>query len=309
MNFYPAGIEFIEHFRNYGLVDPVHSKLSQSHQSVITVMDLSKTTISILGAGNIGCAIASGLAASGTFNPSKIWLTRRRTEKLKEYSERGFRITGDNQEAVKSSEVILLCVEPHQLDELLEEVGQSFEPGRHLVISVVSGAETATIEKQVTKGVPVARAMPNTAIAIRESMTCICSGSQNSSVLDVTKAIFDTVGHTRIIREDQMTSATALCACGIAFFLRAIRAASQGGIEIGFHAHESLEMATQTAKGAAFLLAAMENHPEFEIDRVTTPKGCTISGLNQMEHGGFSSAMIKGILVSSEKAEKLYKKG
>ena len=272
-------------------------------------MNLAETTIAILGAGNIGCAIANGLAASDEFEPDQIWLTRRRAEKLKEYEERGFRVTADNSEAVRSAGVVILCVEPHQLDELLAEVGTLFSPGNHLVISVVSGAETATIEKKVTNGVPVARAMPNTAIAIRESMTCICSGSRNSTVLDITKAIFDTVGHTRVIREDQMTSATALCACGIAFFLRAIRAASQGGIEIGFHAHESLEMATQTAKGAASLLAAMENHPEFEIDRVTTPKGCTISGLNQMEHGGFSSAMIKGILVSSEKAEKLYKAG
>lgn len=269
-------------------------------------MNLAETTIAILGAGNIGCAIANGLAASEAFDPKQIWLTRRRAEKLKEFEARGFRVTGDNSEAVSSSGVVIICVEPHQLDELLDEVGSLFNPDQHLVISVVSGAETTTIEKQISNKVPVARAMPNTAIAIRESMTCICSGSQNSRVLDVTKAIFDTVGHTRIIREDQMTSATALCACGIAFFLRAIRAASQGGIEIGFHAHESLEMATQTAKGAASLLAAMENHPEFEIDRVTTPKGCTISGLNQMEHGGFSSAMIKGILVSSEKAEKLY---
>jgi pyrroline-5-carboxylate reductase len=109
-----------------------------------------------------------------------------------------------------------------------------------------------------------------------------------------------------VIQEDQMSSATALVACGIAFFLRAIRAASQGGIEIGFSSNESLAMATQTAKGAASLLGAMKNHPEYEIDRVTTPKGCTISGLNQMEHGGFSSAMIKGILTSAEKAEKLY---
>ena len=103
-----------------------------------------------------------------------------------------------------------------------------------------------------------------------------------------------------------MTSATALCACGIAFFLRSIRAASQGGIEIGFHSTESNLMAAQTAKGAASLLLSLGNHPEMEVDRVTTPRGCTISGLNQMEHNGFSSAMIKGILLSAEKAANLY---
>ena len=102
-----------------------------------------------------------------------------------------------------------------------------------------------------------------------------------------------------------MISATALGACGIAFFLRAIRAASQGGIEIGFHSEDALAMAAQVAKGAASLLLNKDHHPEYEIDKVTTPRGCTISGLNQMEHEGFSSAMIKGIVTSAEKAARL----
>lgn len=269
-------------------------------------MDLKTKKIAILGAGNIGCSIANGLAASGAFSPSNIYLTRRRPDKLSGYEEKGFRVTSDNQDAVRQSEIILACVEPHQLDGLLEDIRPAVNPEKHVLISVVSGAKIESLTGKLPEGLAVARAMPNTAIAIRESMTCICSNSTDSKAADITKAIFDTVGHTQVIREEQMTSATALCACGIAFFLRAIRAASQGGIEIGFHSHESLAMATQTAKGAASLLAAMKNHPEFEIDRVTTPKGCTISGLNQMEHGGFSSAMIKGILTSAEKAEKLY---
>jgi pyrroline-5-carboxylate reductase len=103
-----------------------------------------------------------------------------------------------------------------------------------------------------------------------------------------------------------MIPATALCACGVAFFLRAVRAASQGGIEIGFHPEEALLLAAQTAKGSATLLLAEDHHPESQIDRVTTPRGCTIAGLNEMEHQGFSSAMIKGILVSAEKAARLY---
>ena len=103
-----------------------------------------------------------------------------------------------------------------------------------------------------------------------------------------------------------MIAATALGACGIAFFLRAIRAASQGGIEIGFHSQDALAIAAQVAKGAATLLLSMENHPEHEIDRVTTPRGCTIAGLNRMEHEGFSSAMIRGITTSAERAAGLY---
>ena len=269
-------------------------------------MDLSSTRAAILGAGNIGCSIASGLQASGIFTPGRTWLTRRRTDKLAPFKEKGYQVTSDNIEAVKAAEVLILCVEPHQLNELLDEISPALKAEKHILISVVSGAKISDILKIIPSNVPVARAMPNTAIAIRESMTCICSESTDKKAIDVTKAIFDTVGQTQVIREEQMTSATALCACGIAFFLRAIRAASQGGIEIGFNSQEALAMATQTAKGAASLLGAMHNHPEYEIDRVTTPKGCTISGLNQMEHGGFSSALIKGILTSAEKAEKLY---
>ncbi len=269
-------------------------------------MDLNSKKAAILGAGNLGCSIANGLHASGVFSPEQMYLTRRRAEKLDAFKEKNFKVTSNNLEAVNNTDIIVLCVEPHQLDGLLDEISSAIKPEKHILISVVSGAKIADIAAKVPANVPIARAMPNTAIAIRESMTCICADATGKIAIDITKAIFDTVGETQVIREEQMTSATALCACGIAFFLRAIRAASQGGIEIGFNSQEALAMAAQTAKGAASLLNAMHNPPEYEIDRVTTPKGCTISGLNQMEHGGFSSAMIKGILTSAEKAEKLY---
>ncbi|HLR90028.1 MAG TPA: pyrroline-5-carboxylate reductase [Balneolaceae bacterium] len=269
-------------------------------------MNLNKHRVAILGAGNLGCSIAEGLYASGTFSADSIYLTRRRIEKLDPYKEKGFQVTADNNQAVTRSSILLICVEPHQLDQLLEEIRETVDPAEQIVISVVSGAEVAEIKKKLPAGTPVVRAMPNTAISIRESMTCICSDEEDRAAAEIATSIFDTVGHTQIIHEEQMSSATALCACGIAFFLRAIRAASQGGIEIGFSSQEALKMATQTAKGAASLLSATNNHPEHEIDRVTTPKGCTISGLNRMEHGGFSSALIQGILHSAEKAGKLY---
>jgi pyrroline-5-carboxylate reductase len=129
---------------------------------------------------------------------------------------------------------------------------------------------------------------------------------QSKDQINLVQEMFDSVGTTVVIHEELMTSATALCACGIAFFLRAIRAASQGGIELGFHADEALKMAAQTAKGAAGLLLESGAHPESEIDKVTSPKGCTIAGLNEMEYKGFSAALIKGIKVSAKKAGELY---
>jgi pyrroline-5-carboxylate reductase len=265
-----------------------------------------KKKIAILGAGNIGTSIASGLAKSDNFKTKDITLTRRRLELLDPYKKQGFNITSNNSDALSESDIIIVAVEPQQLDDLLVDIKSELDPDRHILISVVTGAHSKQILKKTENKVPVVRAMPNTAIAIRESMTCISSADKNGSAVKIAEEIFNTVGKTMVILEEQMTSATALCACGIAFFLRSIRAASQGGIEIGFHSTESNLMAAQTAKGAASLLLSMGNHPEMEVDRVTTPRGCTISGLNQMEHNGFSSAMIKGILLSAEKAAKLY---
>jgi pyrroline-5-carboxylate reductase len=147
--------------------------------------------------------------------------------------------------------------------------------------------------------------MPNTAAAVGESMTCLCAGSEHQIALEKVKQVFDQIGSTLVIPENLMSSATILGACGIAFFMRYIRAASQGGIQVGFHAADAQFIAAQTARGATSLLLESGNHPEREIDKVTTPMGCTIAGLNEMEHNGLSSALIKGIVLSYNDLNKL----
>jgi pyrroline-5-carboxylate reductase len=266
----------------------------------------SSLRIAILGAGNIGASIARGLVAAGNVPPSGMVLTRRSVEHLEPFKADGFGVQADNADAVKRSDVVIVAVTPRQLNPLLEEIKKELVPGRHIIISVVSGASIEQIRERIGTQVTVVRAMPNTAIAIRESMTCLAGGDASPEVMKTVTTLFDAVGKTVEISEELMVPATALCACGIAFFLRGIRAASQGGIEIGFHAEDALLMAAQTAKGAAALLVEAGNHPESEVDKVTTPQGCTIAGLNQMEHHGFSSALIKGITTSAEKAAVLY---
>ena len=262
--------------------------------------------LAILGAGNIGTSIARGLVQSKLFEPQQVTLTRRRVDLLRKFAEQGFVVERDNVAAVRSCEALIIAVEPQQINALLEEICPELDAGRHLVISVVSGVSIGQITRHIGRDLAVVRAMPNIAIAIRESMTCLAADRKFDHGIELAKSIFDTVGRTLVITEDQMIAATALGACGVAFFLRAIRAASQGGIEIGFDSIDALIIAAQTAKGAAALLLAEGKHPEDEIDKVTTPRGCTISGLNQMEHEGFSSAMIKGIVTSAEKASRLY---
>ena len=267
---------------------------------------MSNYKIAILGAGNIGLSIAQGLVVSKQFKPGQITLTRRSLNKLRSWRNDGFMVTKSNKAAVENAQIVILCVEPKQADQVLDQIKDDLNPGTHMLISVVSGLWTKQILKRIGKKIPVVRAMPNTAIAINESMTCLASDNMQAKILKTAETIFKTVGQTLIIEEAQMGAATALGACGIAFFLRVVRAASQGGIEAGFHSEDALKIAAQTARGAASLLLSAKNHPEQEIDRVTTPRGCTIAGLNQMEHEGLSSAMIKGIVTSSNLADKLY---
>ena len=263
--------------------------------------------IAILGGGNVGQALARGLLAAQRFRAADITLTRRHVDKLAELAETGLRVGADNRAAVENSRHIVIAVQPRQLDALLSEVREALDPKRHTLISVVTGVTIGQIRSLTGAGLAIVRAMPNTAIAIGQSMTCLAAPPEHRGALERAKTLFDSVGTTLEIDESMMESATALCACGIAFFLRSIRAASQGGIEIGFHPDEALLMAAQTARGAASLLMREGSHPESEIDRVTTPRGCTIAGLNEMEHQGFSSAMIKGILTSARKAVELYR--
>ncbi len=270
----------------------------------------SNLKIAVIGAGNIGLAIARGLVDSKLYKAKNITLTRRKKAHLEMITGNAFQLTTNNQEAVNNSDVIIIAVEPRQMDGALNEIKEALLPERHIVISVVTGVSLKKMKDILGENINIVRAMPNTAIAIRESMTCMAAenanGSGEENPLAVAEKIFSTVGKVTIIDEELMGAATALAACGVAFFLRAIRAASQGGIEIGFNSGKAIEIAAQTAKGAAALLLKNERHPEYEIDKVTTPRGVTISGLNQMEHQGFSSAMIRGIVTSAEKAEKLF---
>lgn len=254
--------------------------------------------IAILGAGNIGAAMARGWIRGGSREPGSIALTRRHGDLLRPLAAEGFRTGTDNREAVAGADVAVLAAQPDQVLEILAEIAPALRPGA-LVVSVATGVTLAHLRARAG-GAPVVRAMPNTAVHLGESMTCIARDGVPPEALAAAAALFDEVGRTAIVDEDQMAHATALCACGIAFFLRAIRAASQGGIEIGFHAEEALAMAAQTARGAARLLQDLGSHPEREIDKVTTPRGCTIAGLNRMEHAGFSSALIRGIVTSAE---------
>jgi pyrroline-5-carboxylate reductase len=161
------------------------------------------------------------------------------------------------------------------------------------------------IEAIVGKDQFIIRAMPNTAISVGQSMTCITTNEKGHKKVKLAMAIFDRMGSTMEIPEEQIQAATVICASGIAFWMRLIRATTQGAIQLGFESHEAQKLAMHTCFGAASLLIKSGKHPEEEIDRVTTPRGCTIEGLNEMEHQGLSSSLIKGIVTSFEKINQI----
>ena len=197
-----------------------------------------------------------------------------------------------------------MALKPYNTIPFLTENTTLFNSKKHSIVSVATGVTISEIEACFSEPMDIFRAMPNTASSVNESITMIAVSSDTLDRKDKIVSIFNTVGDTIIIEENLMESATVLGACGIAYVLRFMRAMIQGGIEIGFDAKTATKIVSQTVKGAAELIIRNGSHPEEEIDKVTTPKGCTIVGLNEMEHSGFSSALIKGIVTSYQKIEK-----
>ncbi|MDP4261840.1 MAG: pyrroline-5-carboxylate reductase [Bacteroidota bacterium] len=259
--------------------------------------------IVIIGGGNLGTAIAEGLLISKFSKSSEIIVTKRNISTLRSLKDSGVEVMSDNAQAVKKSEVIILAVKPFQVTEVLNGIKKELT-GKKILISVVTGITISDMESIAGKKIPLFRAMPNTAIAIRESMTCICNKDADPADVKYVNELFGKLGKVVTIDEKLMEASTILGACGTAYAMRYIRANIQGGIEIGFDAATASLIAAQTVKGAAQLLLQKGSHPEQEIDKVTTPKGCTIAGLNEMEHQGFSSSLIRGIVASYKKIAK-----
>jgi pyrroline-5-carboxylate reductase len=260
-----------------------------------------KQQIAIIGGGNLGSAIAEGLINSSFVLPQQLTVTKRNLETIQHLAEKGVTISNDNLSAVSNAQWIILAIKPFQIKEVLQQIQPVLNKDQHAIVSVVTGVWIKDIQEIIGNAFPLFRAMPNTAIAIQESMTCICASNATDAQNAFVNEAFNQLGKSVFIEEKLMDAATVLGACGTAYAMRYIRANIQGGIEIGFSAKVASLIAAQTVKGAAELLLQKNTHPEQEIDKVTTPKGCTIAGLNEMEHQGFSSSLIKGIVTSYKK--------
>ena len=261
--------------------------------------------IAIIGTGNLGLSIAKGLVVNDTF--TTLYLTKRNPAQLSHWNDRkNVTLTSDNREAVTASDILIFAVQPSQMQGILEEI-KDLLTEKHVLISTITGFKIERIEALIGADFPIIRSMPNTAISVGKSMTCICSNEAGKKRVDIATAIFNGLGTSITIEEDHMQAATVICASGIAFWMRLIRATTQGGVQLGFDAAEAMKMSMHTALGAASLLIETDTHPEQEIDKVTTPRGCTITGLNEMEHQGLSSSLIQGLVASFEKINEISK--
>lgn len=265
---------------------------------------LTNKRIAIIGCGNLGTSIAHGLLKMPDFLPQNLHLTKRNFKSLLHLQDKGVRVHSDNTIAAKESDIILLGVKPYNVNAILAEITPFLNPTKQIIISLATGVTIQEMKKELPENAVIYRAMPNIAADIGESITCICGINTTESSDEQVLQLFNSIGIPIQIDEHLMEAATVLGACGIAYVLRFMRAMTQGGIQIGFDAATASKIVNQTVKGAAQLMIHDTIHPEAAIDKVTTPKGCTIVGLNEMEHHGFSAAMVRGILASFEKIEK-----
>ena len=261
--------------------------------------------LSIIGAGNIGSAIACGLGSSNNINASDIYCADIAPEALIKIKEANADIntTTNCIDIVENADIIIVAVKPWLIETIIKEIKEKMDYKRQIFVSIAAGIDFSNLRhhlKKIDGDLPaIFRIIPNTAIAVKESVNLISADNADKEQIDIVKNIFDELGLTFFIEERFMAAGTALSSCGIAYAFRYVRAAMEGAIELGLYPELAKKIELQTIKGAIALLEKNNKHPEAEIDKVTTPGGITIKGLNAMEEAGFTNAVIKGLKAST----------
>ncbi len=247
--------------------------------------------VHIIGGGNLGVSIAIGLAKFSKNN--LVTITRRNTASILHLENLGITVSTDNKHQIQEADIIILTIKPYQVNTVLAEILPVIS--NKIIASGVSGLSIETLQNKIGDTHSAIRIMPNIAAQFGASATCIAFEEKHAAQAQQVISLFQDLGKAPIIDEKLMDAATVLAASGTAFALRYIRASMQAGIEIGFDWQTALAISAQTVKGAAEMILEENIHPEQLIDRVTTPQGCTIAGLNEMETHGFSSSLVRGI--------------
>lgn len=254
--------------------------------------------VAIIGAGNMGGAIARGLANGHYIKAEEITVSNPSQPKLDQLKAEHphIHITNSNKEAVEGADIVIIAVKPWKVEEVLKPL-RLRQP--QILVSVAAGLTFENLAHFVDPEMPIFRVIPNTAIAECASMTPIAARNASDEQIKMMIDLFNEMGLAILIEEKQFAAATALTSCGIAYVLKYVQAAMQAGVEMGIRPNDAMKMVAQTVEGAAQLLLKNEHtHPVLEIEKVTTPGGITIKGVNALEHEGFTSAVIKALKAS-----------
>ena len=244
----------------------------------------------------MGGTTVQGLVRGHFFENEDITVSDPNVQVLEKYKAMGVHTTTNNVEAAEQADIVCVVVKPWLVETVLRGIKPVLAPQRQLLIVVAAGITSQSVEEWLGLNCPpLFLVIPNIAIAQMQSMTFIvpvgASKRDTQTILD----IYNEMGGTLITVEEHLPAGTTLASCGIAYAMRYIRAASEGGVELGFKADDAKKIVLQTLRGAIELLEETGLHPEAAIDLVTTPQGVTIKGLNEMERAGFTSAVIRGL--------------
>lgn len=256
--------------------------------------------ITIIGAGNMGGAIAKALLKGTLVNASDITISDISEKVLNDFKSISSEIhlTNSNKDAVADADIIIIAVKPWLMENVANELENYVQSDKQLIISIAAGKDFEELRHFFGHTVPLIRIIPNIAIEVKESVSILAVDKVGYEQLKFIRDMFDELGKTFVVPENQLNAFMSLSSCGIAYAFRYIRAAMEGGVEMGIYPEVAKQVVMQTLKGAVALLDANNSHPEIEVDKVTTPGGITIKGLNEMEANGFTNAVIKGLLKS-----------
>jgi pyrroline-5-carboxylate reductase len=267
---------------------------------------LSDKKLAVLGAGKLGGILLRAYLKQGLFSPKHVTATVQHADKATALAkELGVAVTTDNRQAVHGADIVLLGLKPQVVGDVLKEIAPKLSD-KTLVISVAASVPTSYIEQHAGAKVPVIRAMPNTPSAVGCGMTGICRGSHaGAEHLEVARSLFDAVGRTVIVDEKNMDAVTGLSASGPAFVYIILESLAEGGVKVGLPRDVSTLLAAQTMKGAASVVLETGDHPALLKDAVTTPAGCTIDGILELEEGKLRVTLIKAVVKATHRAGEL----
>ncbi|MEI6556502.1 MAG: pyrroline-5-carboxylate reductase [Paludibacter sp.] len=263
-------------------------------------METLNLQIAIIGAGNMGGAIARGLSKGTLIQSKNIRMSdvsQANLDAIKAFNAE-ITVSTSNRDIIKDADIVILAVKPWLVEVVADEIENKIDYKKQLIVSIAAGVDFAKMANLFSTDATMFRIIPNTGIDVLQSVSTISSFNASNEQESLILSMFAELGKAFLVPETQLNAFMSLSSCGIAYAFRYIRAAIEGGVEMGIYPDVAKEVVIQTLRGAIDLLEANGTHPEVEIDKVTTPGGITIKGLNEMEANGFTNAVIKGLKAS-----------